>query len=157
MASTSGRCRAAASRNDRQAPKTSFCSAGPAMLASPHKAQMCLGGSARLADALLTDIREHGGEVLTGAEPRRILLRNGRAVGIELDDGRRIEATGFVASGLNPQQTFLQLLDANACGLANRSGDLGAIAELRQKAEAFRYNLLAPLLALNVALSEPPQ
>ncbi len=129
----------------------------PAMLASPHKAQMCLGGSARLAEALVADIREHGGDVLTGVELARILLRGGRAVGIELADGRRIEATGFVASGLNPQQTFTQLLDATACGLAGQSGDLGAIAELRRKAEGFRYNLLAPLFALNVALSEPPR
>jgi phytoene dehydrogenase-like protein len=129
----------------------------PAMLASPHKAQMCLGGSARLAEALVADIREHGGEVLTGVEPARILLRGSRAIGIELADGRRIGASGFVASGLNPQQTFLQLIDATACGLAGRSGDLGAIADLRRKAEAFRYNLLAPLFALNVAISEPPQ
>jgi phytoene dehydrogenase-like protein len=118
----------------------------PALLASPHMAQMCLGGSARLADALVSDIREHGGEVRTAAELRRILVRNGRAVGVELADGERMETDGFVASGLNPQQTFCRLLAADA-----------APATVKQQAEGFEYNLLAPLFALNLALSEPPR
>jgi phytoene dehydrogenase-like protein len=118
----------------------------PALLAGPHKAQMCIGGSALLAEALVADIREHTGEVRTGVEIRAILTRNGRAIGVELTTGERIEARAFVASGLNPQQTFLDLLDANA-----------APADLRERARGFQYNLLAPLFALNVALHEPPR
>src|SRR5437667_2272880 len=38
----------------------------PALLAGRHMAQMCLGGSANLAQALIKDIREQGSEVLTG-------------------------------------------------------------------------------------------
>jgi phytoene dehydrogenase-like protein len=123
-----------------------FGHAIPALLASRHKAQMCLGGAARLAEALLADIREHGGTVRTGAVPRAILTRRGRAIGVELANGERLEAKGFVASGLNPQQTFLELLDADAVP-----------AEVRSRAGAFAYNLLAPLFALDVALSEPPR
>ncbi len=117
----------------------------PALLASPHMAQMLLGGSARLADALVRDIEEHGSEVRLNAQLRRILTRAGRAVGVELADGERIEPAGFVASGLNPQQTFLELLDADAVS-----------RETRRSAAGFQYNLLAPLFALNLALSEPP-
>ena len=117
----------------------------PALLAAPGKAQMCVGGSARLAEALIRDIEEHGGEVRTGVAIRSILTRNGRAAGIELAGGERIEARAFVASGLNPQQTFLDLLDADVAG-----------RELRDRARDFRYNLLAPLFTLNVALREPP-
>src|SRR5262245_4539525 len=73
----------------------------PALLAGRHKAQMCIGGSARLAEALVADIREHGGEVRTDVRLRSILVRNGRAGGIELESGERIETAGFVASGLN--------------------------------------------------------
>jgi len=116
----------------------------PALLASDHMAQMCLGGSSRLAEALVADIREHGGEVRTSSEPRAILTQANRASGVELISGERIETRGFVASGLNPQQTFLKLLDADAAGPA-----------LRQQAERFQYNLLAPLFALNLALHEP--
>jgi phytoene dehydrogenase-like protein len=118
----------------------------PALLASDRMAQMCLGGSARLAKALVADIQQHGGTVRTSAEPRSILVRGGRACGVELATGERIETTGFVASGLNPQQTFLQLLDADAVS-----------PSLRDQAKNFQYNLLAPLFALNLALREPPR
>jgi phytoene dehydrogenase-like protein len=118
----------------------------PALLAGRHKAQLCLGGSAQLAKALVAAIREHGGEVRTGAEPRAILCRHGRAVGVELKGGERIEASSFIASGLNPQQTFLDLLDADA-----------VMAPVRAEAAAYKYNKLAPLFALNLALSEPPR
>lgn len=118
----------------------------PALLASDRMAQMCLGGSARLAEALVSDIREHGGVVRTSAEPRSILFENSRACGIELTSGERIDARGFVVSGLNPQQTFVKLIDAEAAGRS-----------LRDQAAGFQYNLLAPLFALNLALREPPR
>jgi len=118
----------------------------PALLASEHMAQMCVGGAARLAEALVADIQEHGGLVRTSAEPRCILVRDGRVCGVELTSGERIETDGFVASGLNPQQTFLKLLDADSAGNA-----------LREQARGFQYNLMAPLFALNVALREPPR
>ena len=117
----------------------------PALLAGRHLAQMCQGGSANLAQALVKDIREHGSEVLTGVETERILVRGGRVTGIRLTGGDTIGAKAFVASGLNPQQTFLQMLDADAVR-----------AEVRDKAAGFQYNTLAPLFALNLALHEPP-
>jgi phytoene dehydrogenase-like protein len=122
-----------------------FGHAIPALLAGRHKAQMCLGGSVRLAEALVADIHEYGGEVRTSVQPRAILTQQGQAVGVELTTGERIGAR-LVASGLNPQQTFLDLLDADAVA-----------REVRQRAEGFRYNLLAPLFALNLALKEPPR
>ncbi len=118
----------------------------PALLASPRKAQMCIGGSRRLAEALCADLREHGGELFTNWQPRSILTRNGRACGVESMTGDRIEATQFVASGLNPQQTFLDLIPADI-----------APAHLRERAAGFEYNLLAPLFALNLNLREPPR
>jgi phytoene dehydrogenase-like protein len=117
-----------------------------AILAGRHKAQMCLGGSARLAEALVADIHQHGGEIRTGVEPKAILTRSGRAIGVELVDGERIAAGAFIASGLNPQQTFLDLLDADA-----------APRPVREAAVGFRYNPIAPLFSLNLALREPPQ
>jgi phytoene dehydrogenase-like protein len=122
-----------------------FGHAIPALLASPRKAQMCVGGSGQLARGLVADINEHGGGICCGVELKRILIRNGRAAGVELDSGEIILADAVV-SGLNPQQTFLQLLPPEV-----------APAGLRERTAQFQYNLLAPLFALNLALDEPPQ
>src|SRR5256885_2471972 len=118
----------------------------PALLASRPMAQMAVGGTASLAHALLADITGHGGEVRCGIELRRILVRNGRASGVELTTGEQIHAGDFVASGLNPQQTFLDLMPSEAVP-----------ASLREKAARFQYNLLAPLFGLHLALDEPPR
>jgi phytoene dehydrogenase-like protein len=117
-----------------------------ALLAGQHMAQMCRGGSAKLAQALAADIREHGGEIVTGAEPKSILVQKGKAVGVELVSGERIMGRAFVASGLNPQQTFLRLLNEDV-----------APRQLRKQAAGFQYNLVGPLFALNLALDEPPR
>jgi len=122
-----------------------FGHAIPALLASPTKAQMCVGGSGNLARGLVADIMEHGGQIRCGVELKRILVRNGRAAGVELSTGEQL-AADFIASGLNPQQTFLDLLPPDAVP----ASVLGA-------ASKFQYNLLAPLFALNVALREPPR
>lgn len=118
----------------------------PALLASRHKAQMCVGGSAQLAHALTASVKENGGEILLNATPRQILVENGRAVGVELENGTSIRARHFVASGLNPIQTFLDLIDPAYLP-----------EDWREKASRFAFNLLAPLFALNVNLKEPPR
>ncbi len=53
---------------DLQAP--GFGHSIAAILAGRHKAQMCLGGSIRMAEALVEDIRDHGGEIRTGIQPQ---------------------------------------------------------------------------------------
>jgi len=117
-----------------------------ALLAQPSKAQMSRGGSAALARALQAAVREAGGEIKTMMEPRRILVERGRVVGIQTSQGETLRTRHGIASSLNPQQTFLGLLDA-----ANLP------AQIRASAENFKYNLIAPLFALNLNLREPPR
>jgi phytoene dehydrogenase-like protein len=117
----------------------------PALLASPAKAQLCLGGAARLADALADAVRESGGEIRTSCEPKRILVQSGRVTGVETREGEVLRAR-FVVSGLNPQQTFLELLSPS---------DLPD--DVVRKAKAFQYNLLAPLFSLNLVLKDRPR
>jgi len=116
-----------------------------ALLASPAKAQMSRGGSAALARALEAAVRESGGAIALMTEPARIVVENGRAAGVETADGERISAR-FVASSLNPTQTFIDLLDPSLVP-----------HEIRARIERFQYNLLAPLFALHLNLREPPR
>jgi len=118
----------------------------PALLASKGKAQMCKGGSAVLAKALVNAVTEAGGTIKLQCEPKRILIENDRAVGVETKDGEIFRARHFVASGLNPQQTFLDLMD-----------EVFVPKEWREKAKNFQYNLIAPLFALNLNLNAPPK
>ena len=118
----------------------------PALLASERMAQMCVGGSHRLAEALVGAVHEAGGTIHLGAKPQRILVENGRSVGVETVAGDIFRARNLVASGLNPQQTFLELI-----------GEEYLPYDWVQRAKQFRYNVLAPLFALNVNLREPPR
>lgn len=117
----------------------------PILLAAAGKAQMCVGGSAGLARALVNAVKESGGEIRYLAEPKRILVENGKAVGVETAAGECFRAKHFVASGLNPHQTFLDLMD-----------EKDVPAGWREKAQGFVYNLIAPLFGLNLNLKERP-
>jgi phytoene dehydrogenase-like protein len=117
-----------------------------ALLASPAKAQMSRGGTAALARALENAVRESGGDIRLLTEPARIVIEGDRAVGIETLEGEMLRATTFVASALNPQQTFLNLLD-----------EVFVPRDIRDRAWKFQYNLLAPLFALHLNLEEAPK
>lgn len=67
------------------------------------------GGAAKAAQAFRGLIEERGGEVRTGAEVERILMRNGRAAGVRLAGGAEIEARSVIAS-VGPEQLYGRLL-----------------------------------------------
>lgn len=69
------------------------------------------GGTQALADALAGALAKNGGELQLGTRVKRILIENGRAVGVETSDGKRIGAK-FVVSNADARQTFLELVDA---------------------------------------------
>jgi len=118
----------------------------PALLASKGKAQMCRGGSAVLAQALVSAVLENGGTIKLSTEPKKILIETERAVGVETSSGEVFRAHHFVVSGLNPHQTFLELTD-----------EAFVPKEWREKVKRFQYNLIAPLFALNLNLNAPPK
>ncbi len=69
------------------------------------------GGSIELPKALMRYIEAHGGKVLTGAPVSDIIVRNGEAEAIRLEDGTEIKAEKAVVTALEPKQTFLRLID----------------------------------------------
>ncbi len=68
------------------------------------------GGMGTLAQALAAAARAHGAQVLPGARVARILVRQGRAYGVALADGREFFARA-VLSTATPAITFLDLLE----------------------------------------------
>jgi all-trans-retinol 13,14-reductase len=69
-----------------------------------------LGGSGRFADVLVEAIEKRGGEVRLKSPVRRILVKDSRAVGVVLGDGRTIRATAVV-SNADIKRTFLELVE----------------------------------------------
>ena len=68
------------------------------------------GGVGNLTRALADSARGYGVDVRTGAGVSRILVRDGAAVGVVLEDGAAIAATRVV-SNADPRRTFLGLVD----------------------------------------------
>ncbi|MBW2421651.1 MAG: NAD(P)/FAD-dependent oxidoreductase [Deltaproteobacteria bacterium] len=71
------------------------------------------GGSHRVSSAIYRSFVRSGGRVLDSCEVTRIVTEGDRAVAVEIDDGRRFEADAIVST-LNPEQTFVDLIDAAA-------------------------------------------
>ena len=69
------------------------------------------GGASRLSEALVGMIEEAGGEVRTNARVARIVVENGRATGVDLASGERLEASTAVVAGLTPAVLYGSLLD----------------------------------------------
>jgi phytoene dehydrogenase-like protein len=67
------------------------------------------GGIGAFAGALVSAARAAGAQLRTGAEVRRIVVRDGRAAGVELSSGEVIEARAVV-SNADPKTTFLRLV-----------------------------------------------
>lgn len=68
-----------------------------------------IGGMGSLMDAIAATATQSGAEIRTGASVERILIENGRAVGVELGDGAQIFARS-VASSADPVRTFMTLV-----------------------------------------------
>ena len=59
------------------------------------------GGSVTLVQALARVVEAGGGEIITGADVKEITVKNGRATGVKLADGRAIAGDKFVASAID--------------------------------------------------------
>jgi phytoene dehydrogenase-like protein len=73
---------------------------------APRK--LARGGAGGVTQALAKSLDARGGSVRTGARVKRLLVENGRAVGVALESGESIRAS-VVLSGLAPRTTFHEL------------------------------------------------
>jgi phytoene dehydrogenase-like protein len=96
------------------------------------------GGGARLVEALVRLIEDNGGSCETGRDVERVLVRDGRAVGVHTADGEEIPAARAVIANVTPTQLYGRLVEGHA--------ELG---------RRFRYGRSE--MQIHFALSEPPR
>src|SRR5213078_3158527 len=72
------------------------------------------GGGARLVDVLVRLIADHGGTCETGRDVERVLVRDGKAVGVRTADGEEIAAKRAVVANVTPTQLYGRLVDGHA-------------------------------------------
>ncbi len=68
-----------------------------------------IGGSARIFETVEPVIEKSGGKVFTNASVEKIIVKNGKAVGVKMSDGKEILAPK-VASSIGVHNTYLGLL-----------------------------------------------
>jgi phytoene dehydrogenase-like protein len=102
------------------------------------------GGGARLVDALVRLIRDHGGVCETNRDVERVLVSGGRANGVRLAGGETRSAARAVICNVTPTQLYGRLLDP-----------ADVPAEVAQAGRAFRYGRAE--MQIHFALSEPPR
>lgn len=129
-----------------RAPGTAFLLLYHAIHAAPGEARssrFVQGGIQALIQALAQSASEHGAEFCTGLAAVKILIKDGRAIGVELENGERLFARATLSS-LDPRRTLLDLVGAP---------DL----EVRIVREVKNIRLIGSLARLNLLLSNAPQ
>lgn len=69
------------------------------------------GGMGAITTAMASALRGYGGEIRINAPVERVIVKNGRAVGVALESGEEIAAK-VVVSNLDVKRTFLKLVEA---------------------------------------------
>ena len=88
-----------------------------------------IGGSARIFESIYPTILDAGGLVVINAEVKRVITRKGKAVGVEMSDGRQIEAPLIISgAGISTTQQLLSDDDARRAGLTQSLERIGASA-----------------------------
>lgn len=101
-----------------------------------------IGGMGSITQAMARSAEAHGAEIETGTPVAEVLVENGRAVGVRLEDGRTLRARA-VAANVSPKLLFSQLVDASHVD-----------PEFRERITGRRYQ--SGTFRMNVALSELP-
>lgn len=131
------------------APSQKNLAIGAMMMALRHSPGMARprGGTGALIDALLKRVWHDGGVVLTDQSVERVLVDDGKAVGVRVAGGKEYRAKRGVISNIDAKRLFLDLMDAADVDAASDS--------LRHRLDKRIINNNESLLKIDCALSEP--
>lgn len=101
------------------------------------------GGMGAVVSAICAAAERAGVTIRTGTPVAKIIIENGRAVGITLDNGEELRARTIV-SAINPATTFIDLVGPREID----TGFVRKVNNIRMKGDAAK---------LNLALDRPPQ
>ncbi|HUF69256.1 MAG TPA: NAD(P)/FAD-dependent oxidoreductase [Longimicrobiales bacterium] len=85
------------------------------------------GGTGAISNAIADAAKSFGAEIRTDSPVAQVIVRDGRATGVALENGEEIAASDVV-SGLDPHRTLTQLIDARELP-----------TELRDSLRRYRY------------------
>ena len=74
------------------------------------------GGMHNLSLALAAYLQSQSGEIRTNAQVRKIVVKHGKAVGIQLTDGEEIAVSRVIASSVDPYQLIVHFLGEKIVG-----------------------------------------
>jgi phytoene dehydrogenase-like protein len=115
----------------------------PAIFSNVMEFTLGVGGAVSLPHALARVVEAGGGEVITNAHVKEIIVTNGRASGLRLADGQTIEAKQIVASGIDAPTTM------------RMAGEELFPEDVRKKLNAWHWGNHS-LVTLHLALRERP-
>ena len=106
-----------------------------------------IGGMGAISQAMAHAARSHGADIDTDAGVREVIVENGRAAGVSLDNGETIRAK-YVVSGVNPKLLYTQLIPSGALA----PNFLERISRWRNGSGTFRMNVALNALPSFTAL-----
>ncbi len=117
----------------------------PLMIDRSMNKRYCYGGSHKFAGALAQRFVANGGLILESAHVDKILIENGRAVGVHLAYEDRVLRSKVVMSTLDPQTTFVDLV-----------GEEHLPPEIKRTVEGWEWDKWS-FNTLHIAAEEAPQ
>jgi phytoene dehydrogenase-like protein len=69
------------------------------------------GGTGAISESIARSAKSFGAEVRTNAAVARVIVKDGKATGVALENGDQISAP-IVVSGLDPRRTFIDLIES---------------------------------------------
>ena len=122
---------------------------GAIMMAMRHDPGMARprGGTGALVQALVNLVTGKGGTILTDQHVEKILIDDGKAVGVRVNGGTEYRAKHGVISNIDAQRLFMQMIDKS---------DVDAVdSELWERLERRIVNNNETILKIDLALDEP--
>lgn len=111
--------------------------------AAQHGMALGAGGASSLIDSLVALLRELGGELRLDSPVERIVVDAGRATGVVLEGGERLEADRAVIANITPRVLFGSLVASEAVD-----------SDFRRKVARYRYG--PGTLMIHLAVDELP-